>query len=1115
MLPSLSGLSLHDEEPTGALDSLASEIKKRQKAKEKEALRQLLGDRERDEAAARRAAEEERDEAVTARDREAAARLAAEQARDQAQQNVQALDRVRALQQLVIDQGERNRNLQGQVIQDASRANESLVSRVRDAEARQAYAQEKLRRMPSPQRTPVRDNDAAPQPDLPPPGQYDSQGTDNGDAPMAADNGAAPMEMEEDPDALPPYRGDTSLLRPSTSDRIEELRRHLLTDPSPANPEKAKPDFTDVLPMGFERLMNYDFIKRGTEEKRGTKEKKDVRPKQSPATVQQTMLKDRLKAWEAFIVARNAVLKSEKEMRMLQTRGGTSNIPLEKVRWDTKTYLKGGIINYAASEKGGKRDGLKYFKDAQTYPAIKADLYKALQKRQSTDGKTIFVRTEKVQAVYEAALAFCQADLKYEVTLARRRTWVALYEFLEARMMEKWDPNEPEHTREFLWTHAIQEAREKLPCFPPDTNTFERLQKLMEAQVTNNIQWQYPYYNAYELSRDDGFLGEEFKFDISRGPTMSLVEDETVPDQRTYYIQHIHIPWEWMKVFLHDKATNLARGLGDFCGSRFLVDKKYEEAKETHDAIKPDAPKALQTRPDPRIKKTAPLSMKENRRLDSDLSNRGIDNASRGAQLTLGTMHSNYHTLSAEPLSIDRNRRFGSMQAEDYEFYDPYLEKFGKAWKPPANWQPPEEWRKDIETPLRRRTFLRMHKKYWAYTEHQVYAKTFIDALEASEEALYAQAWNERLLVGELLDPNGCLRDTPKRKAFAFSLTSGFSVAPHDDSGAALEHIVFTYPAHTELPLGHNPMFVASGIIMMLPGPADKGPPGNELAGIRACLCTVPGHGVHHGSMPTWTAEFYEAAEKADKLATLTLPKHFKCGSALITKVVPSMVAQRVDKNGNLTEFTDCQGLITVLDPDFKNDKNMEVTKLVQLLYKGNEPTGLEDLSTKGKVWSFDVRTQWLASYPTKDLRNEMKALMLKAYRDYYKLNHEQFEELQEQERQREQRQREAEEARKAEEAEDSAREQVQLRVYKEILKELSEDPTLIDDSGQKSARYHQLRHEAAAAADQLLSRYQMRVYKEILKELREDPTLIDDSGQKSASFWRVAAAAVEIVLEG
>ena len=601
-------------------------------------------------------------------------------------------------------------------------------------------------------------------------------------------------------------------------------------------------------------------------------------------------------------------------------------------------------------------------------------------------GRPSLCELKKVQKVYEAVLAFCQADLKYEVTLARRRTWAALYKFMEKEMLEKWDPNNPAHTREVLWAHAIKEAR-RLPCFPSQVPMFARLQVLMETQVANNIQWQYPYYNAYDLSRDGGIFGNEFKFVISEGPMMSLIMHGTGA-QTKYYVQHVHVPWGWMRRFLGEGATDLARTLGSFCASRFLVDEEYQREKDEHDEEKNrGVPEALQTLPDPRTRALYGdlLSLGEQRRMDSNLSDRGKDEASRGAQIALGLKPPNQQSINAEPLTIDRLRPYGSLTPDNYVYYDPYFEtlRASPVYDPyrggDHRWPGiPPDWRPDI-TENRDEAFKSMFIKYDAYAQHQAFVQNFIHVLERSEEELYDQAYWDRSMVSNVLDPEGCLRDRPKRVAMSFSLTSGFNVAPHDDSGSALEHIVFTYPAHDQLPDGHNPMFVASGVIMMLPGPAERGPPEDKLANIHACLCTVPGRNVHHGSMPTWTAGLYQEAFEADKLAELTLPKHFKCGSALITKTVPRLLANRDNK------FPKCRGLIDELNPLYFNNPNMDVDKLRQLLYDGNEPGPGDDEDTRGKVWSFEARMRWLASYDTEEGRKEAKEKAKRAYDAVYK----------------------------------------------------------------------------------------------------------------------------------
>ena len=404
MLPSLAGLSLNDEEPTGVSGGITKARDKRKQDKDRRKLSEAWEEADKEEAERARLQEMGRRAAAAAVDRqeppgypwrlmeararernEAAARLAAEQARDQAQQHVQALDGVRGWQQVVLDAQQRNLNEQSRVLEDAKKAEGVLVSRVRDAEARAEAAERAAQALP-------RD-------------EFDSQGADD------------PMATDEDP---PPYRGIREQLKPPTSDRIEALRLHLLTDPLPG-PTEANPDLEQVLPMGFERLMDFPFVERGTEENDNNRD-------MSPAAVEEIMLERREKAWRDFITARDSVLNDPSQMRKwerFQNPRRPLKIPLNQIRWETEKYLLKNFRDFADKKTGGEDVALQYLNDPRHYPAIKAGLYRAMQEQHRSDGQTIFVRTEKVQAVYEAVLDFCQADLKYEVTLARRRTWAA------------------------------------------------------------------------------------------------------------------------------------------------------------------------------------------------------------------------------------------------------------------------------------------------------------------------------------------------------------------------------------------------------------------------------------------------------------------------------------------------------------------------------------------------------------------------------------------------------------------------------------------------------------------------------------------------------------------
>ena len=977
MLPSLAGLSLNDEEPTGV------PILKKSESEIAEDRRQAaLNKKNRDDrlrAGERRAAERR-----NAWQEEARRILGPNATREEVRSRAKFLRKEEEVK------GEYNEYMAD--VEGAAAKREVVRAAARTASLAEASRREEAARVAAAERAAAAERVAAAERAA---AEQREEAARVAAAERAAEALPNPMEVGDD---SPPYRGVTALLQPRTYDRIEKLREHLAFK-TVRTPVGQSAGLADVLPIGFNRLIRYASLKRGTKEKEGK------RPPKSPAEMEKIMWTRRTKAWKAFVDAKGRVLNDDNEKRTWEAlTAEASNIPLDKVRWNTKQYFNKKLIDHVNKEKGRQDAAMEHFNDPDGHPAIQKEMYEAMQRKHSLEGSVIFVRTEKVQKVYEAVLAFCQADLKYEVTMARRRTWAALYEFMEKVMLKKWDPNNPAHTREVLWAKAIDEAR-RLPCFPTHAHTFERLQVLMETQVANNIQWQYPYYNAYDLSRDGGIFGNEFKFVISEGPTMSLIMHGTGA-QTKYYVQHVHVSWGWMRRFLREGATDLARTLGSFCASRFLVDEEYQREKDEHDEAKNrGVPEALQTLPDPRTKALYGdlLSLGEQRRMDSDLSDRGKDEASRGAQITLGLKPPNQQSINAEPLTIDRLRPYGSLTPDNYVYYDPFFEELRLTYGPSIlddrRWPgTPYDWRPDI-TENRNEAFKSMFIKYDAYAQHQEFAQKFINALEKSEEELYDQAYWDRSMVSNVLDPGdpaqsgadpaqsganpaqsgGCLRDRPKRVAMSFSLTSGFNVAPHDDSGSALEHIVFTYPAHTDLPLGHNPMFVASGVIMMLPGPADRGPPDDELANIHACLCTVPGQEVHHGSMPTWTAGLYQEAFEADKLAELTLPKHFKCGSALITKTVPRLLANH--KKG----FPRCRGLIDELNHLYFNNLDIEVDKLRQLLYDGNELGPGDDEDTKGKVWSFEARTRWLASYDTEEGRKEAKSKAKRAYDAVYK----------------------------------------------------------------------------------------------------------------------------------
>ena len=99
-------------------------------------------------------------------------------------------------------------------------------------------------------------------------------------------------------------------------------------------------------------------------------------------------------------------------------------------------------------------------------------------------------------------------------------------------------------------------------------------------------------------------------------------------------------------------------------------------------------------------------------------------------------------------------------------------------------------------------------------------AKAHARAVQAMEEALLPEAAQVRRSLAETHDPEVNVRvikgDT-ECTGFSLSLTHGYVVAPHDDSGLALEAIGFSYPSQTPLPEGHAWEFVVAGCILPLP----------------------------------------------------------------------------------------------------------------------------------------------------------------------------------------------------------------------------------------------------------------------------------------------------------
>ena len=139
----------------------------------------------------------------------------------------------------------------------------------------------------------------------------------------------------------------------------------------------------------------------------------------------------------------------------------------------------------------------------------------------------------------------------------------------------------------------------------------------------------------------------------------------------------------------------------------------------------------------------------------------------------------------------------------------------------------------------------------------------FSSSFSELERLVAPEAAVTRRAIAEDLDPDREFRviaGDSESTAFSMSLTSGYVVSPHDDSGTALEFIVFIYPSDTPLPESHEWNFAVAGCIHPLP----KKPGEIAIIGVR-------GSGVFHGTLPTSSTEPH-------------LSNHPGVGSALVTK---------------------------------------------------------------------------------------------------------------------------------------------------------------------------------------------------------------------------------------
>jgi hypothetical protein len=117
-------------------------------------------------------------------------------------------------------------------------------------------------------------------------------------------------------------------------------------------------------------------------------------------------------------------------------------------------------------------------------------------------------------------------------------------------------------------------------------------------------------------------------------------------------------------------------------------------------------------------------------------------------------------------------------------------------------------------------------------------------ALQKLEETLLPEAAQTRHQIATTLDPAAefrVIRDDPACTPFSMGIGSGYVVECHNDSGCALEGILFQYSSEEPMPEGHAWMFVAAGCLHKLPAKRSEG----------AAYMAVRGSDASHGTLPT------------------------------------------------------------------------------------------------------------------------------------------------------------------------------------------------------------------------------------------------------------------------
>ena len=176
--------------------------------------------------------------------------------------------------------------------------------------------------------------------------------------------------------------------------------------------------------------------------------------------------------------------------------------------------------------------------------------------------------------------------------------------------------------------------------------------------------------------------------------------------------------------------------------------------------------------------------------------------------------------------------------------------------------------------------------------------------------------FQSRHALAERVDPEERHRMAPFCSGFSLGLSTGYIVAPHDDSSAANELIVFVNRTGP-LPDGHQWLFLVNGYIIELP--KDTG---------QVCMVSVAPK-VHHGTLPT--------------SSTQETHVHGNLGAALVDKHQFVLACEKQRARGGFTRPEDTASVLYGVAPRMPPPKPLAVSGPVS-----QPPAASQDGETTG-----------------------------------------------------------------------------------------------------------------------------------------------------------------------